>query len=55
MVLKPVPGLEEKKEAKSKVKLAKIKASLSKEEINKLIQETKELKNGRKLQIQRKL
>lgn len=44
VVLKPVPGLEEKKEAKSKVKLAKIKASLSKEEINKLIQETKELK-----------
>ncbi|MCY6354257.1 insulinase family protein [Clostridium sp. ZS2-4] len=44
VVLKPVPGLEEKKEAESKAKLAKIKASLSKEEINKLIKETKELK-----------
>lgn len=44
VVLKPVPGLEEKKEAESKAKLAKIKASLSKEDINKLIQETKELK-----------
>ncbi|MCY6957264.1 insulinase family protein [Clostridium brassicae] len=44
IVLKPSPGLEEKKEAELKGKLAKIKASLSKDEINKLVQQTKELK-----------
>ncbi|MCY6369335.1 insulinase family protein [Clostridium ganghwense] len=44
VVLKPVPGLEKKKEAELKAKLAKIKASLSKEDINKLVKETKELK-----------
>lgn len=44
VVLKPVPGLEEKKEAETKAKLAKIKASLSKDELNNLIKENKELK-----------
>lgn len=44
VVLKPVPGLEEKKETELKSKLAKIKNSLSKEDINKIVQETKELK-----------
>lgn len=43
VVLKTVHGLEEKKEAELKAKLVQIKSSLSKEDIHKLMQETKEL------------
>ncbi|EDS77024.1 Zn-dependent peptidase, insulinase family [Clostridium botulinum C str. Eklund] len=44
VVLKPSPGLQEKKEGELKEKLASIKKSLSKEKVDKLIKDTKELK-----------
>lgn len=44
MVLKPEPGLEKQIAEKTKKELAEYKASLSKEELEKLVQETKELK-----------
>ncbi|MGM0504455.1 MAG: insulinase family protein [Bacteroidota bacterium] len=44
LVLKPQPGLENEIAEKTKEKLAEYKASLSKEELEKLVQETKELK-----------
>ncbi|PWD99995.1 insulinase family protein [Marinilabilia rubra] len=48
MVLKPQPGLENEIAEKTKEKLAKYKASLSKEELQKLIDETQELKAHQK-------
>jgi Zn-dependent M16 (insulinase) family peptidase len=44
VVLKPVPGLEEKKESELKAKLANYKASLSKDKIDELVKNTGELK-----------
>lgn len=44
VVLKPVAGLDEKKEAELNSKLAKYKASLSKEQIDELVKETQEFK-----------
>ncbi|MCY6482935.1 insulinase family protein [Clostridium aestuarii] len=44
VILKPISGLEEKKESELKLKLANIKDSLSKEDITNLIKRTKELK-----------
>ncbi|MFW5721453.1 MAG: peptidase, partial [Bacteroidota bacterium] len=44
MVLKPQPGLEKEIAEETRKKLAEYKASLSKEELEKLVQETKELK-----------
>ena len=44
MVLKPEPGLEKQIAEKTRKELAEYKASLSKEELEKLVQETKELK-----------
>ncbi|MGQ1891899.1 insulinase family protein [Thermophagus sp. OGC60D27] len=44
MVLKPEPGLENKMAEKTKQKLAEYKASLSEDELNQLIEETKALK-----------
>ena len=44
VVLKPKPGLEEQKSAELKAKLAQYKAKLSKEQINDLVKQTKELK-----------
>lgn len=44
VVLKPSPGLEEKKEVELKSKLAEYKASISKDKINELIESTQELK-----------
>lgn len=43
VVLKPSPGLQEKKEAKLKEKLQHTKESLSNEQLDKLIKDTKEL------------
>lgn len=54
VVLKPVPGLEEKKEAELNSKLAKIKASLSKEETNKIIKDNKELKKWQQTETSEK-
>ncbi|SFE89791.1 insulinase family protein [Thermophagus xiamenensis] len=44
MVFKPEPGLENKIAEKTRKKLAEYKASLSREELNQLIEETKALK-----------
>ena len=44
VVLKPSPGLEEKKEVDLKAKLTAYKASLSKDDINKLVNDTEQLK-----------
>jgi presequence protease len=44
MVLKPQPGLEKEIAEETRKKLAEYKASLSKEELENLVQETKELK-----------
>ncbi|MCD3246277.1 peptidase M16 [Clostridium botulinum C] len=44
VVLNPSKGLQERREAQLKEKLASIKKSLSKDEINELVKETKELK-----------
>ncbi|WP_291855810.1 insulinase family protein [Marinilabilia sp.] len=44
MVFKPQPGLENEMAAKTKAKLAEYKASLSDEELQKLVEETKALK-----------
>lgn len=44
VVLKPSKGLEEKKEAELKNKLEKYKSSLSKDKVNEIIKESKELK-----------
>ncbi|EES92195.1 Zn-dependent peptidase, insulinase family [Clostridium botulinum D str. 1873] len=44
VVLKPSPGLQEKKDIQLKEKLANIKKSLSDNEINNLVKETNELK-----------
>lgn len=44
MVLKPKPGLEKEIIKKTKEELAEYKASLSKEELEQLVEETKELK-----------
>jgi Zn-dependent M16 (insulinase) family peptidase len=44
VILKPVPGLEAQKEAELKNKLAKYKASLSKEQIDELVKQTQEFK-----------
>ncbi|MGM0407893.1 MAG: insulinase family protein [Bacteroidota bacterium] len=48
MVLKPQPGLENEIAEKTRKELAEYKASLSKEELEKLIEETKELKEHQK-------
>ncbi|MFC2151186.1 insulinase family protein [Bacteroidota bacterium] len=48
MVLKPQPGLEKELSAKIKKELADYKASLSEEELLKLVEETKELKEYQK-------
>jgi len=48
MVLKPKPGLEKEITAQAKKKLAEYKASLSKEELQKLVDETKDLKEHQK-------
>ncbi|AKA68802.1 insulinase family protein [Clostridium scatologenes] len=45
VVLKPVTGLENKKEAELKSKLAAYKASLSKDQLNSLVKSTQDLKN----------
>lgn len=45
VVLKPVTGLDEKKESELKAKLASYKASLSKDKIDELVKNTEELKN----------
>jgi Predicted Zn-dependent peptidases, insulinase-like len=45
VVLKPTAGLENKKEAELKSKLAAYKASLSKEQLNELVKNTQDLKN----------
>lgn len=44
IILKPSPGLEEKKEEALKAKLSALKASLSKKELEKMIADTKALK-----------
>ncbi len=48
MVLKPKPGLEKEINEKTKQELAKYKASLSKEELEKLVEETNALKEHQK-------
>lgn len=48
MVLKPQPGLEKEITAQTKKELADYKASLTKEELNQLVEETKELKEYQK-------
>lgn len=48
MVLKPEPGLESKVAEKTRQKLAEYKASLSQEELEQLVKETRELKEYQK-------
>ena len=44
VILTPIPGLTSKNDEKLKQRLAEYKASLSKEEIDRIIEETKALK-----------